>query len=171
MNISSYYESDEIVNEYLLFHYGEFTNFLPYPFGPHSALNFHERCVQRLMKHSSQSSKGQALDLGCAVGRASFELARHFDRVLGIDFSVRFIEKAQFLQEQGRLDYSYFTEGNLSEPAIAKIPEGINRKRVQFIHGDACDLPTALGGFKAVLLANLIDRLPAPAACLGKLSH
>ena len=36
-----------------------------------------------------------ALDLGCAVGGAAFELARSFSHVLGIDFSHKFIEAAQ----------------------------------------------------------------------------
>jgi 2-polyprenyl-3-methyl-5-hydroxy-6-metoxy-1,4-benzoquinol methylase len=33
----------------------------------------------------------RALDIGCAVGRSSFELARNFKEVVGIDFSHRFV--------------------------------------------------------------------------------
>ncbi len=35
-----------------------------------------------------------ALDIGCAVGGASFELARSFNHVLGIDFSQHFVNAA-----------------------------------------------------------------------------
>jgi hypothetical protein len=33
------------------------------------------------------SASGRALDLGCAVGRSSFELARSFGEVVGVDLS------------------------------------------------------------------------------------
>jgi len=35
---------------------------------------------------------GRALDLGCAVGRSSFELAREYQEVVGIDISQTFID-------------------------------------------------------------------------------
>ena len=171
MDIDNIYESDQILNEYLLSHYGAPDEILPYTFGPHGAVNFYERCVNLLAKYSSSGNNGQALDLGCAVGRASFELARHCDRVLGIDYSVRFIEKANELKRYGAIPYDYITEGKLRKDAIAKVPDDIDRNGVNFIHGDACNLPTALGGFKLVLLANLIDRLPEPKKCLKFLHH
>lgn len=34
------------------------------------------------------------MDVGCAVGGASFELARAFPHVLGIDFSQHFVNAA-----------------------------------------------------------------------------
>jgi SAM-dependent methyltransferase len=33
----------------------------------------------------------RAVDIGCAVGRTSYELTRTFDYVLGLDYSARFI--------------------------------------------------------------------------------
>lgn len=36
-----------------------------------------------------------ALDVGCAVGGSTFELARAFTQCLGIDYSHGFIEAAQ----------------------------------------------------------------------------
>ena len=71
----------------------------------------------------------------------------------------------------GETEFGYKTEGGLSEKLTAKIPEDVNRNRVNFIQGDACDLPSALGDFDFVLLANLIDRLPKPSACLKFLPH
>ena len=171
MDIENSYETDRALNEYLLFHYGEPAEILPYTFGPHDALNFHARCVELLLEQSRGKSCSQALDIGCAVGRATFELARHCDRVLGIDYSVRFIEKANELKCYGETDYDYVCEGRLTEKANARVPDGVDRRRVQFIHGDACDLPTALGGFELVHAANLIDRLPEPIAYLKFLPH
>lgn len=42
-----------------------------------------------------------ALDIGCAVGGASFELARSFPHVLGIDYSQHFVNAAN-VREGGR---------------------------------------------------------------------
>lgn len=167
----SYYEESCVLNEYLLFHYGTPSAILPYSFGPSDALNFHTRCVDLLVKHASLKKHSQALDLGCAVGRSTFELARHYDRVMGIDYSVQFIEKANELKCFGVTEFERTSEGILTEKFTAEISDEIDRTRVNFIQGDACDLPTALGGFDAVLLANLIDRLPKPKACIKFLSH
>lgn len=35
------------------------------------------------------------MDVGCAVGGASFELARAFPHVLGIDYSKHFVDAAE----------------------------------------------------------------------------
>ena len=42
MNI---YESDKLLAEYLLFHYGSAEEILPYEFGPCDALEYPARCV------------------------------------------------------------------------------------------------------------------------------
>ncbi len=44
---------------------------------------------------------GFAMDLGCAVGRSTFELARRFERVVGLDFSTRFIRFAVEVRPSG----------------------------------------------------------------------
>ena len=57
--------------------------------------------------------KNRALDLGCSVGRASFELAREFGFVNGLDFSARFIRIAYQMQEKGVLRYELPEEGEI----------------------------------------------------------
>ena len=111
----------------------------------------------------------RALDLGCAVGRSSFELARHCTEVVGIDFSARFVEAGEALRASGRLPYRYSEEGSLQRQAEAIVPGGIDRQRVRFERGDACDLRGDLGQFDVALLINLLDRLPNPRKCLSRL--
>lgn len=55
----------------------------------------------------------RALDIGCAVGRSSFELAKSFDEVIGIDFSEAFILRCQELKENGKSLYELPVEGDL----------------------------------------------------------
>ena len=78
----NFYETDRAVAEYLLFHYGSPEQVLPFDFGPVSALNFPTRCVTDCLDRVRLPSSPRALDLGCAVGRASFELARFCSQVI-----------------------------------------------------------------------------------------
>ncbi len=163
-----YYETDRALSEYLLFHYGELDKLSPWNAAPFERLHFPVRCVTECLVGSERLA-GRALDLGCAVGRSSFELARHCTEVLGIDFSSRFIDAARHLQRTGTLNYDYAEEGDLLLPATAIVPEEVERARVTFEQGDAQSLPSRLAPFDVVLMANLIDRLPDPCSCLRQL--
>jgi len=162
------YESDRLLAEYLLFHYGTDMEILPFDFGPKEALHFPERCVQLCLESYSRPRVERALDLGCAVGRATFELARFCEKTVGIDRSVRFIAAANALKEKGSLNHANRQEGEIGVPARAIVPPEIERERATFEHGDACKLRTDLGAFDLVLMANLIDRLPQPRSCLQR---
>jgi SAM-dependent methyltransferase len=75
---------------------------MPYDFGPRDAACFPARCAELVAKHASVAAEDGAplcaLDVGCAVGGASFELARTFDAVVGLDFSHAFVHAAKRLQ-------------------------------------------------------------------------
>ncbi|MGV3531214.1 MAG: putative 4-mercaptohistidine N1-methyltransferase [Chthoniobacteraceae bacterium] len=163
------YETDRLLSEYLLFHYGTREEILPYPFGPAEALDYAVRCVTECVDSARLRPDSRALDLGCAVGRSSFELARNCREVVAIDYSRRFIEAASQLRDHGELAYERVDEGSLTTPLTARVPTGIDRSRVQFETGDAQDLRDHLGAFDVVLMANLIDRLAYPARCLERL--
>ena len=163
------YETDKLVSEYLLFHYGEPNEVLPWDFGPASALNYAVRCVSECVEVASLPQNARALDLGCAVGRSSFELARHCAEVIGIDYSRRFIEVAAALAGHGTFPYERTDEGALTTRLIAKVPADIARDRTSFEHGDAQRLRETLGSFDVVLAANLIDRLNDPSGFLARL--
>ena len=164
-----FYETDKALSEYLLFHYGKPDEVLPWEFGPTAALDYPVRCVTECVDAGCIPANARALDLGCAVGRSTFELARHCSDVIGIDLSESFITAAGQLQRDGRLDYSFAIEGELGQAAIAEVPAEVDRTRVRFEQGDATFLRDGLGQFDIVLMANLIDRLPCPAKCLEQL--
>lgn len=169
MSASGFYETEQAVAEYLLFHYGTREETLPWAFGPAEALDYPRRCVSESLDPARLPAQARALDLGCAVGRSSFELARHCPSVIGIDASARFIAVAQHLQTHGSLAYTSVEEGRLTTPATACVPPEIDRQRVHFEQGDALALRPDLGAFDVVLLANLVDRLPEPRRCLAAL--
>ena len=164
-----FYETSKALSEYLLFHYGKPEEVLPWDFGPSDALDYPARCVSECAAADRLGVNARALDLGCAVGRSTFELARHCTEAIGIDLSESFIAAASQLQREGQLDYSFAVEGELGQAAVAEVPSGIDRARVSFEQGAATFLRDGLGQFDVVLMANLIDRLPCPAKCLEQM--
>jgi putative 4-mercaptohistidine N1-methyltranferase len=169
MTVDNPYESERLLAEYLLFHYGRDEEVLPYAFGPVGALGFAQRLVTECFDVSSIPPDARGLDLGCAVGRSAFELARHCREVVGVDFSASFIRAANELRAHGSHPYRRIDQGRLSTVCLAEVPAGISRGRVNFEVGDACALGPDLGSFDLALLANLLDRLPDPRRCLAQL--
>lgn len=167
--MSSIYESDKLLAEYLLFHYGAADEILPsardWPAGMHEALDF----PQRTVAYFSPGTVARGLDLGCAVGRAAFELARSCDQVTGIDFSQAFIGAAEALRRGESLAYERTEEGHLRTRLLAHPPAGVARDRLRFVQGDALHLPADLGVFDRVHAANLLCRLAAPQRLLDRL--
>ncbi|MFA5428028.1 MAG: 5-histidylcysteine sulfoxide synthase [Sulfurimonas sp.] len=148
------YESDELVSRYCEFQYGD-----EY-FG---VKNFAVECVKIASKFAKNPNK--ALDLGCATGRASFELARTFDVVEGVDFSARFIGVGVKLKNDGYVAYASKTEGDLAERKKVTIEDlGYEnlREKVSFWQGDACNLKPNYNSYDLVMATNLIDRLYNP---------
>ncbi|HEU0230028.1 MAG TPA: 5-histidylcysteine sulfoxide synthase [Burkholderiaceae bacterium] len=160
VNLSPYYETDKLMSEYAEFHYG--AEYFGVP-------NFSRSLVELARPFLEGRPRVNALDLGCASGRASFELARHFDHVTGVDFSARFIEQGVLLAGQGVLRYTLADEGELVSYCASSLAElGLDdvRNKVAFFQGDACNLKPQYAGYDFVLAANLIDRLYSPAKFL-----
>lgn len=165
----NFYETEKAVSEYLLFHYCMTGNMLPPVLVDSSALNFPANCVTQCLDVRRLPKKARALDLGCAVGRTSFELARRCAEVVGIDYSKRFVTTAGHLRKNGTFLFAYAEEGELTNSATAMVSKEIDRERVSFECGDATNLRRDLGTFDVVLMANLIDRLKQPRKCLAQL--
>lgn len=163
--VTSHYETDKMLSEYAEFHYGE--NYFDVP-------NFPQTLAELAVGLMGDQPKNEALDLGCAVGRASFELARHFDHVTGVDFSARLINLGVQLKDEGVMRYTIADEGelvhymerNLSDLDLQQVAD-----KVDFMQGDACNLKPNYRGYDLVLAANLIDRLYKPALFLESIQE
>ena len=150
------YETDELISQYLEFHYGD-----EYFSVPNFCVNGVDQCLHEIQL----SHTARALDIGCSVGRATFELARTFDHVDGIDFSARFIQQAYALSEQGEKRYTIRTEGDLVEfksVTLTQLDYCDVVNKVNFVQGDACNLKPQFSGYDLVYASNLIDRLADP---------
>lgn len=157
---ASNYESDRLLSEYAEFHYGD---------EYFDVANFPRALACLAIDAMGGRPAHTALDLGCATGRATFELARHFDKVTGIDFSARFIGLGVKLAEQGCLRYTLVDEGELvsyKERTLAELGLADVAGKVEFFQGDACNLKPAFVDYDLILAANLIDRLYSPGKLL-----
>mgnify|MGYP005845494591 CR=1 FL=1 len=161
------YESDSLLRDYLLFHYGDAGETFGSLPGPREALGFASRCVTTLI--SEVPAGASALDVGCAVGGSAFELAKVCSKVLAIDYSRGFIHAAETLARAGVLESRMLVEAGKFAPFTARVPEEIDRSRVSFAVGDAMALEPDLGPFDIVLAANLICRLPEPLRFIERL--
>ncbi len=169
--MSTIYESDKLLAEYLLFHFGSADEILPpdrsWPHGMHEALDF----AVRTATYFPEGRAASGLDLGCAVGRSAFEMSRYCREVTGIDFSHTFIRAARSLCLGNSIVYQRQEEASVTTSLEARLPAGIDTDHIRFLQGDAMNLPADLGAFDFVHAANLLCRLPEPNKLLARLPN
>ncbi len=158
---SDYYETDAQIAQYCEAHYGG---------KYHGVANFPATCAGLCIDLMRERRHERAMDLGCAVGRTTFELARMFDSVTGVDFSARFIRVGVELKERGYVRYVIPEEGELlsyREASLDKIGLDEVRGKVEFWQGDAINLKPQFTDYDLIFCGNLLDRLYDPGRFLA----
>lgn len=167
-----FYESSAALEQYLFFHYGRLKDYLPAAEAPRDAFGYPVQAPRRLIDFKRLPKHIRALDLGCATGATSFELSRRCREVVGIDLSAAFIRAARRMQREGSIhNFRYTIEGARRGRTDLRLPAGVHPAHVAFRTGDAMRLPASLGSFDLIVMLNLIDRLPDPAACLKRIER
>lgn len=131
--------------------------------------NYYQQIAEIAAQYSG-TNKINALDLGCRTGRTTFELAKEFDHVTGVDFTARNIRVAVELQEHGRYNYVFPEEGELLSYHQLNIRElGFEHlvEKVSFLQSDASNLKTFFMGYDLVLVNDLLDQMYNPRHFLG----
>ncbi len=150
-----YYEKDEIISQYCEFHYGDEHFSVP---------NFAKKIAQIADKYAI--NRNRVLDIGCSVGRSSFELCSNFKSVTGIDFSARFISVAQSFKDKGILRFEKKIEGDIKENREITLKsivlDEVDLQRLEFWQGDACNLKPHFKNYDMIVAINLLDRLYDP---------
>lgn len=161
----SRYNSDMALSQYADLHFG----------AEHFGIaNFLRELVHRCITHLEPQGRRRALDLGCALGRASFELAESFDEVIAVDLSERFIAAAKHLQAKGTYCYQLMEEGDLLSEKCVRLADYSFAEvvdNIKFMQGNVLELNEDIGKFDLILAANLIDRLPDPEKFLSDVHH
>lgn len=116
------------------------------------------------------SSDGPCLDVGCAVGRLTFELGKAHHAV-GIDTSLSFIRKAREILQKKRLDVDLIVEGRVTRPAGCDLQGAWNFETVEFILADALALPFRKNTFATAAAVNILEKVPDPLKHLRELNR
>lgn len=153
------YETMPLLSSYLWSHFGDLL-------ADDQATDAYSRWAQLM-----QPSSGACLDTGSAVGRFSFDMAKKFDFVVGIDNSVSFIRASRDLMRHRQAALALPEEGVLTRPATLTFPEDWKTDNIEFIVGDAQALPFRTGAFAAVSSLNVVDKVARPLAHLTEINR
>jgi SAM-dependent methyltransferase len=167
---SSLYDRSREISKYLLMHYGDLADVFERPHHPLAAAHGYPRRLAEMLRSCAERTGtrvAKALDVGCNVGGVSHALSNWVEEfVLGVDISRRSVEIAQALSRNGGGTFSVAQQGPFTREVHVRLAG--SRAKVEFAVGDACALPA--GGFDAVLLSNVLDRVDDPVGCLEQFS-
>lgn len=164
---------EDDLDSMMLAHYGSRLDVLPWDNGPSHALSFPTRVAALLYASAVENGVPlhRALDVGCAVGRASFTLALNFSEVVGVDLAKPLIDAANELKSEGQARYLRRDESGQVASIISSIENVVDRTRVAFHVDDACSLsPEIYGTFDVVLISNLLEYVHAPRDVLARVA-
>ena len=128
------------------------------PLAPGSILNV----ARKSLELAAPVVNGPILDIGCSVGRTTFELAACFDElVLGIDLGFDMLRTAARVLRQGVVSYPRRRVGMAYDRReFAVEPDGSGR--VDFWACDATAIPFPVSSFSLAASFNVIDCVGSP---------
>ncbi|MEO1527931.1 MAG: methyltransferase domain-containing protein, partial [Planctomycetota bacterium] len=155
------------VSSYVWDHYGEFD---PEPSGDPKPGSM-TRVLQAALALQDLSTHAKPfVDLGCGVGRSTFELASRFETpVLGIDLHFPMLRVASGLTRDSRLRYPRRRVGMVYDRREFEVPL-TKTELVDFWACDATALPFSVTSFDAAISMNLLDCVNSPMDLLHSIS-
>jgi 5-histidylcysteine sulfoxide synthase/putative 4-mercaptohistidine N1-methyltranferase len=150
------YETDPIVAENCEFHYGD---------DYFEVENYPEKIAQISLAAMQGREKKKALNIGCKVGRSTFELAVEFDLVTGLDATARNFKIAMDMKDKGYTLYALPKEGEIQTFHERRLTDhGLDgvRNKVEFFQADVSNLIDRYKGYDLILVDNIIDRIYNP---------
>jgi len=129
-------------------------------------------CLNLSLNHLERSTYATAIDIGCSVGRTSFELADRCEGlVLGVDINFSMLRLAQSILYTGKMRYplrrvgivyDYITQNNITFES---------NERVDFWCCDALNLPFENSRFELASNWHVLDAVNSPFALLQNLHY
>lgn len=115
---------------------------------------------------ASEASEKPSLDLGCAVGRMTFELASISTIAVGLDLDFRSLVAALQIQKSGSIQFNRVRSSKrLSTESVCFEP----RDNVLFLVADALDPPFPAEMFGTVSALNVLDNVSVPLTLIGQM--
>lgn len=153
------------VSNYVFDHYAEFD---PQEAQRDPAPGSIARVLHALLDAAGPLVAGPLLDVGCSVGRTSFELAQRSGRdVLGVDLHHAKLRVAARVLREARVIYARRRVGLVYDRREFAVNFSA-ASHVDFWSADACALPFAADTFAAAVALNLLDCARSPLEVLAE---
>lgn len=156
---SSGYNSEMMVSSYIWSHFSEF-------FNGTGATDAYRKWASFFTPKD-----GPAIDIGCAVGRLSFELSKTHTRVVGIDTSLAFVKNARKLLTRRALEGELVVEGNIVQKVSCDLAGQWDFENVEFVVADALALPFPREFFATASSINILEKVPEPMRHLAEVDR
>ena len=107
-----------------------------------------------------------SLDMGCSVGRYTFELSTFSELSIGMDLNFSMLQFAEHLQKVGKVKYKRKKNGIAFERSelTYEAPQ-----KALFLLADAMSPPFRAGSFDCIAGLNLIDNVKIPLILIGQM--
>jgi len=120
-----------------------------------------------------QVDNKKLLDLGCSVGRCSFELAANFDQIDAVDFTARYIQHGVQLQNSENVRYITKNEGEIVDFHEVNLEQLdlLSAKNIVFSQGDPSNLKAIFTGYDVVLAQQVLENNHHPKLFLANVDQ
>ncbi len=159
VNDEAGYNTTAMLSAYLWSHYSEF-------FNGSDATDAYKKWASHLLE-----KKNWALDIGCSVGRLSFELSQSHGNVIGLDTSYAFIKKAREILSKRTLRFDMIIEGQITEEKVCDLDSKFQFGNIEFIVADAMALPFTSHMFDTAASVNILEKVPHPGQHLKEIDR
>lgn len=159
-------EGRSLLGSYMDFHFGQFTGGSAAQDSANNASNgaYWEQIVG-MARPDAGEYYSRSVDLGCSVGRFTFEAARFSDLSVGLDLDFGKVSAAAGIQRKRIVSYERRERGRTFRPVQGAYDPPRN---VFFLVGDALDPPFPGESFDLVGALNLLDNVRVPLTLLGQ---
>lgn len=130
-----------------------------------------KRCLDQGLDLLENPVSGPVIDMGCSVGRSTFELAQHWETpVLGIDTNFSMLRLAQRVLRDGVVRYPKRRLGVVYDRKEFEL-EFDAADRVDFWACDAQALPFAAKSYGLAVGLQILDSVPSPCGLLDSIGN
>lgn len=136
--------------------------------------DFARRLLDKIFCSGLSVTGKKVLNAGCKTGRMSFELARNAERVVGLDFTARFIRMATRMKEEGFIRYTHIDEGEIvstKEKNLVDMDLENCADRVEFWQADSSNLAAKFQDYDLVLAVNSLEEARDPVGFIREIPN
>lgn len=159
------YERRCLLSSYMDLHYGGLDD-APASFGSLANRRPFWQTVVEMAQPGSETEYCHSIDLGCSVGRYTFELARFSNLAVGIDLNFKALSSAARFQQTEKVTYERKKHGRCFEEIRTSYRPAQN---VLFLVADVLDPPFSAESFDLVAGLNLVDNVSLPLVLIGQM--